>query len=591
MTFYRHTNRYHTTLAADISSVTTVMTLTTATNLPTLSGGDGFYLSIEDEIVLVTAYTGASVTTMVRGQQGTTAAAHGQGVRVALLMTATAIDTKADGAASSTDNAIVRFDGAGGHILQNSGIIIDDSNNITGINTVSATDVFTVAGNSTNAGRIRLAENTDNGSNYVEIKGNASVASNYVMTLPDAQGSANTSLENDGSGNLSWVTKVTGPGAVTDNAIVRYDGTTGRLIQNSSGATLDDNYNIAANNLIPGYTSTATAAGTTTLTVASKQTQVFTGTTTQTVVLPVVSTLVLGTTYKIVNLSTGVVTVQSSGANTIQAMQANTTLIVTSNATSGTSAGVWDVVDYTAAASNQTGSGSLVRATAPTLVTPALGTPASGTLTSCTGLPISTGVSGLGSNVATFLATPSSANLASAVIDETGSGALTFATSPTLVTPTLGVASATSINFGQDALNYYDEGTWTPVFTFATPGDLSVSYTQQLGYYTRVGNRVDYKFNLTFTPTFTTSSGNINITGLPFTVNTTIASMAGVVQNTNANITFPAGTTFIVGLANLTTTLLTIRGIGSATTSSPLTTTSVVSGVSTTLVINGVYFV
>jgi hypothetical protein len=76
----------------------------------------------------------------------------------------------------------------------------------------------------------------------------------------------------------------------------------------------------------------------------------------------------------------------------------------------------------------------------------ALGTPSSGTLTSCTGLPISTGVSGLGTGVATFLATPSSANLAAAVTDETGSGALVFATSPTLVTPTIGAATATSVN-------------------------------------------------------------------------------------------------------------------------------------------------
>ena len=67
----------------------------------------------------------------------------------------------------------------------------------------------------------------------------------------------------------------------------------------------------------------------------------------------------------------------------------------------------------------------------------ALGTPSSGTLSSCTGLPISTGVSGLGSNVATFLATPSSANLASAITDETGSGALVFGTSPSLTTPSL----------------------------------------------------------------------------------------------------------------------------------------------------------
>lgn len=57
-----------------------------------------------------------------------------------------------------------------------------------------------------------------------------------------------------------------------------------------------------------------------------------------------------------------------------------------------------------------------------------------------------TGVQTLGSGVVTWMQTPSSANLAAAVTDETGSGSLVFATSPTLVTPTLGVATATSIN-------------------------------------------------------------------------------------------------------------------------------------------------
>ena len=73
-----------------------------------------------------------------------------------------------------------------------------------------------------------------------------------------------------------------------------------------------------------------------------------------------------------------------------------------------------------------------------TLTTPVLGTPQSGILTNCTGLPVSTGISGLGTGVATFLATPSSANLRSAVTDETGTGALVFANTPTLVTPILG---------------------------------------------------------------------------------------------------------------------------------------------------------
>lgn len=76
-----------------------------------------------------------------------------------------------------------------------------------------------------------------------------------------------------------------------------------------------------------------------------------------------------------------------------------------------------------------------------TFVAPILGTPTSGTLTNCTGLPVG-GISGLGAGIATWLATPSSANLAAAVTDETGSGALVFATSPTLVTPALGTPTS-----------------------------------------------------------------------------------------------------------------------------------------------------
>lgn len=90
-------------------------------------------------------------------------------------------------------------------------------------------------------------------------------------------------------------------------------------------------------------------------------------------------------------------------------------------------------------------------------------------LQDATGLPISTGVSGLGANVATFLATPSSSNLRSAVTDETGSGALVFATSPTLATPTLGTASATSVTAsGNITANTYNVGTDVGISTTRT---------------------------------------------------------------------------------------------------------------------------
>lgn len=115
--------------------------------------------------------------------------------------------------------------------------------------------------------------------------------------------------------------------------------------------------------------------------------------------------------------------------------------------------GTLNVANGGTGVTSSTGSGSVVLSNGATLVNPALGTPASGTLTNCTGLPISTGVSGLGAGIAAFLQTPSSANLAAAVTDETGSGALVFASTGTY-TPTVTAGTGT-------ITSYTAAGRWT----------------------------------------------------------------------------------------------------------------------------------
>ena len=140
-----------------------------------------------------------------------------------------------------------------------------------------------------------------------------------------------------------------------------------------------------------------------------------------------------------------------------------------------------------------------------------------------------TGITSLGTGVATFLGTPSSANLASAVTNETGSGNLVFSTQP-VFTNTIGIGAATASTSGSgitfpatqsastnvNTLDDYEEGTFTPTIRGST---VSGTYTPSTtnAYYTKIGNVVTvWIFVDMRSGTATGGTGVLLLESLPF---------------------------------------------------------------------------
>lgn len=127
-------------------------------------------------------------------------------------------------------------------------------------------------------------------------------------------------------------------------------------------------------------------------------------------------------------------------------------------------------------------------------------------LTSATGLPLATGITGFGTGMATFLATPSSANLRSTITDETGSGSLVFGTSPTLSGVTL--TGTTLISGTTNTFSDATDATSSTAAPVKMSGGVGIAKKLFVGTDLRVNGD-------------TVIDGNLTVSGTTITLNTT----------------------------------------------------------------------
>jgi hypothetical protein len=179
-----------------------------------------------------------------------------------------------------------------------------------------------------------------------------------------------------------------------------------------------------------------------------------------------------------------------------------------------------------------------------------------------------TGITSFGSGVATFLGTPSSANLLAAVTDETGTGSLVFANTPTLVTPILGTPTSGNFSTGTFTWPTFNQNTTgTAAGLSATlaiasggtgattaggaltslgayPASNPSGYTSNTGTVTSVGGTGTVN-GLTLTGTVTTS-GNLTLGGTLSGVSLT-SQVSGTLPTANGGTNLGGATPFTSG--------------------------------------------
>lgn len=222
-----------------------------------------FFISIEDEILDVLSRTSDTFTVSTRGAQGTVATSHPNGATVNLFYTAEQIEELQDainsnetniascvvGGGASTDNAIPRFDSTTGKLLQNSGIIIDDSSNITGVASIATgTIISTGAFNNRAYGNNTQHIDYDNNSTGALFKIRANDATDVFTVSETGDTIVTGTLNLTGLASLASSLSVTGLLRIpqpTTKAIV-----SGSVVATSTNLLLDTEGAAATDDLV-----------------------------------------------------------------------------------------------------------------------------------------------------------------------------------------------------------------------------------------------------------------------------------------------------------------------------------------------------
>ena len=314
-------------------------------------------------------------------------------------------------------------DHVAGTLTASSAIIVDSN---------KAIDELFIGNNASTGGTIKFNEGTNNGSNFVALKAPNTVASDITFTLPGADGTNGQVLTTNGSGVLSFAT-ISGNLTIADDSSSTTTISLGTDTLKIAGGT-------GLTSTISGDTITLDIDNTV---VTLTDTQTLTN---KTLTSPVISTI----------SNSGTLTLPTStdtlvGRATTDTLT-NKSISFTTNTITATSA------ELAAAISDETGSGVLVFATSPTLVTPNLGTPSSLTLTNATGLPLT----GITSSTSTALGvgTLELGHASDTTLSRSSAGVLaiegivvpTISSSDTLTNKTIDGSNNTISNIGNSSL-------------------------------------------------------------------------------------------------------------------------------------------